>query len=115
MMKNSKNRKLQLSVALLLTLSLGVLGCRSTKDKAEKEGMAAKEQGAVSAQAVPVPAAAGAAQTAPADGLAVEVNGEKMTNAELQKAVDRGMMAIRTQIPVEKLLEAEAAMRKDVV
>ena len=115
MMKNSMKRKLQLPVALLLAVSLGVLGCSSTKDKAEKAGTAAKEQGAVSAQAVPVPAAAGAAQTAPADGLAVEVDGEKMTNAELQKAVDRGMTAIRTQIPVEKLTEAEAAMRKDVI
>jgi peptidyl-prolyl cis-trans isomerase C len=116
MMKNHQTWKSLWPLALLLAASLAVLGCNSGKDKAAVDGTAVKDQGAVSAQAVPVPAApVNAAPAASAGDVAVDVDGEKMTTAELRKALDQGMASLRSQVPPEKLAEVEAGMRKDIV
>ena len=115
MMKKYRILKSRWPVALLLAVLLALAGCNSGKDKAAGEGTPAKDQGAAGAQAVPVPAATGGAAQAAGRDAAVEVDGEIMTQAELQKAVDRGMMSVRSQVPPEKLLELEAGMRKDII
>ena len=101
-------------IAVLLALSLAVLGCGPDKEAAD--GGAVKDKNSAAAQAVAQPAGTAVPSAATSDANPViEVDGEKMTKRDLEDAVARGMVAIRAQAPLEQLAEAETELRKNIV
>jgi peptidyl-prolyl cis-trans isomerase C len=122
-----------LVVTILFFIAGGIAGCGTKEDKAKVAkpvmASAATETAAETAAAPPAaepaapPAAKPGEKAAPpaagkADGgagTAVEVDGVKMTKAELEAETKKRLETVKDQVPADKVEQAKAEIRKSLV
>ena len=108
-------RNILLSIAFLLII--GFTGCNSAEET--KKIPAFKETEPQTASALP--AVNPAAATAPAakvprpDDVIAEVDGSRMTRAQLDAELKKKMAAMAGKLPPEQLVQATASVRKQIV
>ncbi len=114
-MLKTKGRYVMVAAAFALITALTV-GCDAKAGSGQpvKQIMAANQSG--NASATPM-AGSSAAPTVPVDGnaAAVEVDGAKLTNAEVNAQVEQKIAQVGGQIPPERMEEAKGQIRKEVI
>ncbi len=108
--------------AVIFTIFIAV-GCDSQEKKAMTAGkpVIAPGPGGSEAPAAPLsmaqaaPATGGPAQPGVGSGIAVEVDGEKLTMSQLDADIQKQMEMIKDKIPAENLENAKAEMRRGLI
>lgn len=109
-----------LMIVMACSLFLGLtVGCDSKEEKAKmvKPVMAPGPAEMAPAPVAVSPAAQAAVSEKKADdpGVAVEVDGVKMTKAQLNAAMQQKLAQLKDQIPAERLEQAKAEIRKGLI
>lgn len=111
-----------LTVAAFLLIVGQLSGCGTKEDKtAAAKPVMAPAPVLDMASGMQPPAASGAApaaepkKEAAAPGIAVEVDGAKLTRAELEAELEKKMAAFKSQIPSERLDQAKIEIRRGIV
>jgi peptidyl-prolyl cis-trans isomerase C len=122
----NKIEKNVLVMAALLLLFISVGGCGSKDDKAAKAAQPVMAPAPVldavpSATAPTSPVAPSASpaieskKEASASGIAVEVDGVKLTKDQLEAEMQKKLAMLKNQIPVENLEQAKVEIRRGIV
>jgi peptidyl-prolyl cis-trans isomerase C len=116
-------RYILIGVALFLFFPL-ILGCDSKKESTTTAGKPVIAPGPgvneppaaeSAAQTLTASAHTANAKTEAATGIAVEVDGEKMTRSQLDQDIQKRMASLKGQVPAEQLENARAEVRRTVI
>ena len=121
MIKKIEKNVFAMTALLLILISVG--GCGSKEDKAAKAAQPvmapAPVTDAAPAATSPVAPSASAAgeskKEAAASGIAVEVDGVKLTKDQLEAEMQKKLAMLKNQIPAENLEQAKVEIRRGIV